>query len=237
MDSSMDFSDDILSSVSDVLEASQEPEKKVPVTCTIEFGLLPEHLADYADQHGNLASAQKADEKDLQTLRSKHHGVARLLAEGVPEGVVAEMCGYTASHISVLKQNPAMIELVNFYRSPKGETAKLIGENLRTVASMSLEIAQRRLETDPDKITITELTGLAKLGFDRSGHGPQSTVHNVSEHRLVASEELIALNKEARRRDAVRIVDPSSVRNILPAPQEIVDATFEDAEEPADKQD
>jgi hypothetical protein len=147
---------------------------------------------------------------------------------------VAEMTGYTASHISVLKNNPSMIELVNFYRSPKGETAKVIGENLRTVASMSLEIAQKRLENDPDKITISELTGLAKLGFDRSGHGPQSTVHNVTEHRLVATEELIALNKEARRRDSAKIVDPSTVRNLLPAPQEIEDAEFS---EPDTKQD
>lgn len=220
MDSNMDFSDDIISSVGDILEASAEREKKIPVTCTIEFGLMPEHLADYADQHGNLATTQKADQKDLQVLRAKHHGVARLLAEGVPEGVVAEMCGYTASHISVLKQNPAMIQLVEFYRSPKGETAKLIGEQLRTVANMSLEIAQNRLENDPDKITITELTGLAKLGFDRSGHGPQSTVHNVTEHRIVAAEELIELNREARRRDSAKIVEVHTVRNLLPAPQE-----------------
>ena len=217
----MDLSGEILSEIGDVLEQSAAYEaKRQPVTCVVEYALLPEHIVDYADQHGNLATAQKADEKDVQTLRARHHGVARLLAEGVPEGVIAEMTGYTPAYLSTLKNNPSMIELVQFYRSPKNETAKIIGEKLRTVADMSLEVIQNRIQTEPDKLTVTELTAVSKLGFDRSGHGPQSTVHNIEEHRLVLPEELAELSREARRRDQSRIVDVSAVRGVLPAPSQ-----------------
>ncbi len=220
MDANMDLSGEILSEVSDALAYTAPEEKHEPVTCMIEHTLLPEHLADYADQHGNLQSAQKADEKDLVTLRARHHSVARLLAEGVPEGVVAQMCGYEASYVSTLKNTPAMVELISFYRGPKNETAAAIGEKLRRLGDMSIDLIEKKLEEEGTKASLTELAGVAKLGFDRSGHGPSSTVHNIEEHRIVGAEELLELNREARRRNAPRIVDVSAVRSVLPPPQE-----------------
>ena len=212
----MEQSVDLLSAVGEALAMSAEPEEAAPVTACIEFALLPEHLADYADGHGNLASTQKSDEKDVQALRARHHGVARLLAEGVPEGIVAEMSGYTAPYISTLKNNPAMIQLIEFYRSPKTDAAKIIGEKLRVSADMSLDLIRQKMEDEPDKITISELTAVAKLGFDRSGNGPNSTVTNVQEHRLVASEEVLELSRSARRAERARIVDVEAVRSVLP---------------------
>lgn len=212
----MEQSADLVSQVGEALALSAEPDEKAPVTCTIEFALLPEHLADYADGHGNLASTQKSDEKDVQALRARHHGVARLLAEGVPEGVVAELSGYTGPYISTLKNNPAMIQLIEFYRSPKTDAAKVIGEKLRIVADMSLELLSKKMIEEPDKLTATELTAISKLGFDRSGNGPNSTVTQVQEHRLVASEEVIELSRTARHAERARIVDVEAVRSVLP---------------------
>lgn len=215
----MSLSDDLSADIGDLL-AMQPPEdtKKAPVTCTIEYALLPKHLADYVDASGKLPSTTKSDEKDIKSLRSKHHGVARLLAEGVPEGVVAEMTGYTKAYISTLKNNPSMSELIAFYRGPKNEAAKLIGERLRTIAGMSVERLEERLERD--ELNATELTAVAKLGFDRSGHGPQSTVNSVTEHRILGLEELAELSRRARQRDSDLIIDPEFVRNVLPAPDE-----------------
>lgn len=213
----MSLQEDILSQVGEALLSTAEPEQRLPVTCVIEHSLLPEHIADYADQHGNLATAQKSDEKDLSKLRARHHGIARMLAEGVPEGVVAEMNGITGPYLSTLKNTPSMIELINFYRQPKTDVAKLMGHKLRILADRSADEIMKRLEGDKaGEVSISELAAVAKLGFDRSGNGPNSTVTQVEEHRLVASEELLELAREARRRDAARIVDAESVRHILP---------------------
>lgn len=212
----MDLGQDIISEVGDILADTADPAQREPVSCVIEHDLLPEHLANYADQHGNLATTQKAEEKDVQALRARHHGAARLLAEGVPEGVVAELCGYTGPYFSTLKNNPAFIELLEFYRAPKTEAAKLMGEKLRVAADMSIEMIMTRLESEGKEATLSELTAIAKLGFDRSGNGPNSTVVNVSEHRLVADDELKELAKAARRSEAPRIIDVEAVRNVLP---------------------
>lgn len=214
----MDLSQDIIAEAGAVLDLDAQEPKVSHVTCTIEHGLLPEHLADYADQSGQLASAQKSDEKDVQALRARHHGVARLLAEGVPEGVVAELSNYTPAYISTLKNNPAMIQLIEFYRSPKTEVTRVIGEKLRVLSDMALNQLQQRLEEKPGEASITELKEVAKLGLDRSGNGPNSTVTNVNEHRLVADEELLELTRSARQRERGRIVDVEAVRTALPAP-------------------
>lgn len=215
----MDLSGEIFSEIGDVLAASAEPDKKIAVTCIVEHALLPEHLADYATEHGQLATTQKADEKDVQALRARHHGVARLLAEGVPEGVVAELSGYDPAYLSTLKNNPAMIQLIEFYRQPKTEIARVMGEKLRVLADASVDEMMKRLAEAPEKVGFSELATAAKLGFDRSGNGPNSTITNVNEHRIVASEELIELQREARRREVSRIVDVSVVREALPAPE------------------
>jgi hypothetical protein len=189
------------------------------VTCQVERGLLPEDIAQYVDQHGNLTTTVKAASKDIRLLREKHHGVARLLAQGIPEGVVAEMTNYTPQYISVLKAAPAMVELIEHYRSSANAAAQHIGEKLRVVADMSLEMLRTRLEADG--LSNHELIATAKLGFDRSGHGPQTNVHNVNEHHIIDHAEIAARHEAAKQRDRELIVHPETIRpHLLPKPDE-----------------
>lgn len=214
MDGFLDqISEDFAASLGDA-----SPLSKVPaVTCMIEGPLLPEDIQQYLGAEGQLQSAQKADTKDLAVLRAKHHSVARLLAEGVPEGVVATITGYTAGYISVLKAAPAMAELIEHYRQPGNLAAREIGENLRRVGSMALERLEERIEKDA--VDDNVLLSAAKLGMDRSGHGPASTSLNVTEHHIIDHAEIQRRSKEARQRDATLIVHPQDVRKALPAPQ------------------
>lgn len=205
----------MLEGLSEAFADSLAKDTKAPavVTCTIEEALTEEHLQDYAAQSGQLGTTVKAAEKDIRTLRAQHHSVARMLAEGIPESIVAEMCNYDKSYISLLKQNPAMIELIEHYRAPGNTSARLIGEQLRRVAGMSLEELETKLLHK--ELSANELLQLAKLGFDRSGHGPQSSVHQVTEHHVVDHAELQRLYREAREADAGYIVNPADVRQVV----------------------
>lgn len=187
---------------------------KVPiVTCTIEEVLGPEHIAEYLAASGNLATAQKSDAKDVSTLRARHHAVARLLAAGLPEGIVAQMSGFDTAYLSTLKSNPSMVELINIYRAPGNNAAKLIEEKLRTVGDAALD---RILEELPN-MNAQELLAAAKLGTDRSGNGPQSKVAHEHVHVLDPSK-VAALADSARRTNQPKIIDINAVRKSLPAP-------------------
>lgn len=189
---------------------------KVPcVTCTVEEVLQPEHIAEYLSAVGNLGTTTKSDEKDVATLRAKHHSVARLLASGMPEATIADLVGYDTAYISVLKNNPSMVELVNHYRAPNNAVVEVIAERLRTVGHAALE----RLAEEIPEMDHHALIATAKLGVDRSGNGPMSKVAHEHTH-ILDPVKIAALAESARKQNAERIVNVSSVRRMLPAPEQ-----------------
>jgi hypothetical protein len=193
---------------------------KVPVvTCTVEEVLQPEHIAEYLSKCGQLETTQKSDDKDVATLRARHHSVARLLATGMPEGTIADLTGFDNAYISVLKNNPSMVELVNHYRSPNNAVVEVIAERLRTVGHAALE---RLMQEVPD-MDHHALIATAKLGVDRSGNGPMSKVAHEHTH-ILDPEKIAKLAESARVTNAERIVSVSAVRKLLPAPRSDSDA-------------
>jgi hypothetical protein len=197
-------------------QLAQAGQSKCPaVTCTIEDVLTPEDISAYCEASGSLP-AVKSDEKDVATLRARHHQVARYLAAGLAEGIVAELTGYTAPYISTLKQAPNMLELIAHYKLPGDNATKQIAEKLRLLADMSLEQAiQKVTEGDFDN---NQLLAAIKLGADRSNNGPMSKVDHSVTHSL-DEEQVRKLADSARKRNADRIIPIEAVRQALPAPR------------------
>lgn len=206
------FLDSISQGVGQLLAESDDGSKVPNVTCTIEFALEPEHLAEYAEAAGELTTTVKSDEKDVQVLRARHHSVARLLAAGLPEGIVAELTEFSAPYVSTLKNNPSMLQLIEHYRSGPTAAAEAIAERLRSVGTQALA----RLESEIGKLDYNQLLGLAKLGFDRSGHGPMSKMAVEHDHRHFDIAEIAKIALEARRRQSDRIIPLSDLRKALP---------------------
>lgn len=189
---------------------------RVPaVTATIEGVLAPEDIAAYCKRSGSLP-AVKSDQKDLGTIRARHHQVARLLAMGMPEGVIASLTGYQAATISTLKQSPSMLELIAHYRAPGNQAIEALGEKLRLIADMSAEQLIAKLETG--EVDVNQLLAALKLGADRVGNGPLAKVEHSHLHSL-DEEQVKRLTESARKRNADRIIPIEAVRQALPAPQ------------------
>lgn len=189
-------------------------------TCTIEGSLEVEDLRQLIGSPHD-AIADDEDPSDLKKIREKHHHVARLIADGLTQRLVSQICGYTEGYISILLNSPAMIELVELYRIQSGKAVQLATEKLKTVGLKAIEKLDERL--DRDELDNNELIGAAKLGLDRGGHGPTSTQHHVGEQHVFDHAKLAELNQEARRRNAEYIVPQAEVRENLkqlPAPPE-----------------
>jgi hypothetical protein len=201
------------------------------ITCTVE-GILEADDLHALFGTGSSGGAQVGevgqpraieDPANLKKIREKHHGVARLMAQGLRQSLVASITGYTENYLSVLLNNPAMQELIEMYRLQYGNTAMVIGEKLRTVGLKALEALDEKL--DNDQITDThELAAVAKLGLDRAGHGPTSTSKVETETHVYDHAALKALNDAARKGSSDYIVPSHVVRNALPAPKDDVDA-------------
>ena len=194
------------------------------ITCTIEGILEPEDirrlLVPTVGDGGPPPSlhVEPEDLNDLKKIREKHHSLARAVASGIPQGMAGRICGYSESYVSVLLGSPAIKELVEMYRVQNGSASAVISEKLRTVGLKAVEKIDERLEADVEnKIDLTVLKEIAKLGLDRAGHGPSSTHHVIEEK--VDHVKIAELNLRARERSAQFIVPVHEVRQaVLPAP-------------------
>lgn len=185
------------------------------VTARVDRQLEPAEVL--ALETGELAR-EVAEGDDLQRLRARHHMVARLLAQGIGESLVATMTGYTPGTISTLKSNPAMQELIAHYRAPVDQAAVLMGEKLRTLAGTASDELQKRLEETPEGIEDGTLVSIIKLGADRTGNGPTSTVNVKAQHIVATPDELRRLREEAAANER-SLVKPAQRLLSGPAPE------------------
>jgi hypothetical protein len=205
-------------------------EPKPLVTCTIE-GILDEADLRELALSGTVDNTVESedDPTDLKRIKEKHHSVARMIAGGLNQRMVSQLCGYTESYLSILLNNPAMQELVELYRIQNGGGAALITEKLRTVGLKALEQLEEKLADNG--LNNQELLATAKLGLDRGGHGPQSKQHVVTENHLFDHTELEKRNAAARNRDSKRIVPSSEVRAALAPPSSSTETDLEASSE------
>jgi hypothetical protein len=193
---------------------------KPVVTCVVEGILEESDLAELMLSAPALGSEPVADDdpSDLKKIREKHHSVARMIAGGLSQRMVSQLCGYSESYLSVLLNNPSMQELVELYRMQNGEAAQVIVEKLKSVGLKAIEALEEKLDAG-DKLNNQELLSLAKLGLDRGGHGPSSSHHVVNEQHTYDYAELARMNDEARKRSAGNIVPAETIRQqLLPKP-------------------
>ena len=189
-------------------------------TCTIEGALEEEDLRQLMLEPGDIVP-EEDDPKDLKKIREKHHHVARLVADGLSQRLVSQICGYSEAYISVLLNNPSMIELVELYRIQNGKATQLAVEKLKTVGLKALEQLDEKL--DANGLNNQELIAAAKLGLDRAGHGPTSTQKIAAETHVFDHAKLAELNAKARRENAEYVIPQEEIRESmkrLPPPDE-----------------
>lgn len=141
----------------------------------------------------------------LKRLSERHHALARLIADGMKLGEAGMICGYDASRVSILRDDPTFKELVEFYQREKERVYYGMHETIATAGKMAWDLIIEKMDDSPDKVKMAEAIEIAKAASDRSGHGPQSSSTQLNIH-----VGLGAKLEEARRRVAARTIEHSS---------------------------
>lgn len=99
----------------------------------------------------------------IQQLRSSHHQLAQLLAQGRPDNEVALITGYSPSRISILRSDPTFSELLASYQSIREKVFVDTLERMKVLGLSTLDELQERLEAEPHKWSNRELMEMADL--------------------------------------------------------------------------
>lgn len=197
------------------LDLSTLPEVRQIITCTIEGFVEPSDLAALASAKPQMPQGGNAG--DLKRIKEKHHHVAQLIAGGMTQSLVCTIVGYTDAYLSTLLNTPSMQELVAHYRSSHTAAHEIMTRKLQVLSHRALDGLDDQLSSG--ELDVHGLLGIAKLGLDRSGFGPRSTVVAHSEQHIIDHAELMRLQRNALSASADDIIDIQA----LPAPQKETD--------------
>ena len=139
----------------------------------------------------------------IAKLRSTHHNLARLLAEGIADVEASMITGYSISRISLLRRDPAFSDLLSYYEEQKREIFLNVHERLSGFGLQVLEELQERLDDNPEKFTVSELRDLMTATLDRGGYGPKSTT--ALDIRITPATLLEAVKNEVKNRQSGQV--------------------------------
>jgi hypothetical protein len=146
-----------------------------------------EPLIAYLDRpltEGDLAQLDRPRDTKapaLKRLSTRHHRLARMLAEGFAPGEAAVACGYVISRVSILQDDPSFTHLVAHYKAQVDAQYIGLHERLSALSETAADILQERMEDDDEQFDNEDLRKIVALGADRTGYGPSSTqTHNVT---------------------------------------------------------
>lgn len=125
-----------------------------------------------------LAEPRETKAPSLRRLSTRHHALARALAEGMTPGEAALMCNYVLSRVSILQDDPTFQELVNHYRKMVDAQYLDLHNRLAGLSMDAAGILADRMEDKPEEFENIELMKLVALGADRTGYGPSSTTNH-----------------------------------------------------------
>lgn len=138
----------------------------------------------------------------LKRLSERRHALARNLAGGMSPSEAAIICGYCLSRVSILQDDPAFKELLQFYRADVEAQYRDLHVRLSGLALDAADELTTRLEETPEDISIGQLLEITKMGADRTGFGPQSSSTNVN-----LNVDLAGRLEAARKRVAARTLE------------------------------
>jgi hypothetical protein len=130
-----------------------------PLKVEVVRALTPDDLAAIA------AAPPVGALPSIPEIRHQHHQLAGLLARGISNSEISLITGYSPSYISILRNAPDMQELIAYY-SEQAEERTVDGlARLRQLGISGVEELQRRVNEEPEKFSVGQLTELVELGL------------------------------------------------------------------------
>jgi hypothetical protein len=150
----------------------------------------------------------------VKQLRESHHDLAMKVAQGYNNIECSALTGYSPTTISQLRADPAFQELVKHYKDKTERQYVDLQERMLGLAGDTIETLAEKVRTED--LTVNQLTEIAKLTLDRSGHGPQSKSTNLNINATVPTDMLSRIKAVTMQRGEVRRLGTTTQPSVIP---------------------
>jgi hypothetical protein len=142
----------------------------------VNYALVRELVAEDLPRLTATPDSLRKGIPQVKVLRQGHHLIAKAIASGKSLAEVSAISGYSQSAISVLRNDPAFIELVALYADDLKKVYLDVHERMAAFSISTLEELQERFENNPETFTKRELldmfTALADRAIPSAKGGP-----------------------------------------------------------------
>lgn len=140
----------------------------------IDVRVLTEQEAQVLAQKALGGRPRGAASVTTDTVRVRHHAIARLLAAGRKKSEIAELMGASPATLSVLERSPAFQALTLEYMNLMDKAAVESHTRLKILGNLGMDELTERLASKPGSIKTSEVLEIVKVAADRTGMGPTS---------------------------------------------------------------
>lgn len=145
----------------------------------------------------------------LQNIKDVHHIIARLTVSGLSLNEIAAEVGYSIGRISIIRNSPAMEELIARYRGQVDESWRrqwdADQEAMTSVRRKSLRIIEDYLDDhEENPVPIAAALKAYDSTADRSGYHRKTTKENININFAASLEEAISRSRKVIEGDFSR---------------------------------
>jgi hypothetical protein len=150
----------------------------------------------------------------LETLKTRHHEIARLLAAGITDTEVSKIMSVSLSTLSTLRRAPAFEALLLQYMAMRDERAIDLGVKIAQVAEKALEKVGELLDQPAAALDGDLLRKVATDLLDRAGHSPVAKSATVT--AALTPQDIRALRLARSEAAQMQVIDHDDLKNVSP---------------------
>jgi hypothetical protein len=142
----------------------------------------------------------------LKKIRAVHHAAARLMSTGMKNAEISMSVGLCASRLSILRNDPAFMDLVLHYELTEVERFTNVQDRMVVLGMVASEELNERIVDDPESISTKDLTEILKASLDRGGHAPITKSETKSTHIVLSAEDMLKIKMETMESQNGRVI-------------------------------
>lgn len=148
----------------------------------------------------------------IQKIRSVHHRLAQLKAQGLKDSEISAMTGWSQSRLCILGSDPTFAGLVQFYLSKSAEAFVEVQTQFLSLGLDAMAELHERIVENPEEVSDKLLLDTAAFAMDRAGFAPVQKSVSATVGGQLSEDELRRVKEELKRGARANVVTKNYLR-------------------------
>ena len=172
---------------------------------------------ELAEKDFETLSEERSVQKPIplaKRLSQRHRALAQYISLGYTDGECAALLGYSVSRISILKSDPAFINLLAIYLAEQQGRYETVEKKAVGVLEETLDQIADQLENEPEKISMGTKLEIVKTIGDRVGFAPQQKPSGDANINITIAAQMEAGRARVERMRQAEPIDITPIKEI-----------------------